>query len=466
MLNDEMREEERQAWLLEQLRNVIQHAGAAHFMQAPILEPTPAHFPEEWSPDLEGAITITRRLLDHAGLGMLDLDVVEFVNVMPKNPEDTWHVAGFFEGIEAGVCRFGVNVPLLGDPEYLVGVMAHEVAHAFRTHHALRVSERDTAEQLTDLTTAYLGGALITGNLTERVLVERSPTNVSLQRSKSGYLEVEDFAFLLAVQLRARDCSDDAFRRLSHFLGSAQRYCLDRCWRALPLTAPQLRERLGILSEASSVPFVIAPAAIANGTPRWTRPWGQTAYAARRSKAASGLLVGFAIAFLLMCVIRSESTLFTWAILPLLGALAGRFLPKLRCSQCRAVLDPRARECPACSSFILAVLRYPPTAFAVGDHRRSFVRRVRGHRGGHYAAWIGAACMLLGLAPVALGGSFKYAALGLIAGSVLGFIIGRRIRVDTCGGAHCEAPLELLLKSCPRCLGEIRGEAATKLETL
>jgi len=54
-------------------------------------------------------------LLSYAGLGTLDLDIVEFFN--ERNPGDTWHVAGFFQGIEAGVCRFGVNVPLLGDPE-------------------------------------------------------------------------------------------------------------------------------------------------------------------------------------------------------------------------------------------------------------------------------------------------------------------------------------------------------------
>jgi hypothetical protein len=70
------------------------------------------------------------------------------------------------------------------------------------------------------------------------------------------------------------------------------------------------------------------------------------------------------------------------------------------------------------------------------------------------------------LAPAALGGSFLYALLGFVAGSALGFISGRRIRVDTCGGARCEAPLEPLLKSCPRCLGEIRGEAATALGRL
>ena len=65
-------------------------------------------------------------------------------------------------GLADGVYRFGVKDTELRDEQALIGTLGHEVAHAYRTHHGLVVASRDTEEQLTDLTTIYLGFGVFT----------------------------------------------------------------------------------------------------------------------------------------------------------------------------------------------------------------------------------------------------------------------------------------------------------------
>jgi hypothetical protein len=129
----------RTRWLIEQTALLISACGEAQYLDAPLLEPTPTFFPDGWAPDLEGARQITRRLADYARLDELEFEIVEFVNVIEPDPDMPYrHVAGFFAGIENGTCRFGINVPALGDAEPLAGIMAHEVAHAFRASRGAR----------------------------------------------------------------------------------------------------------------------------------------------------------------------------------------------------------------------------------------------------------------------------------------------------------------------------------------
>jgi hypothetical protein len=73
-------------------------------------------------------------------------------------------VPAFFAGIEeptdetpAPRALFGFDVTRWGDPELLLGTMAHEVAHAYRRHHKLEALDREIEERLTDLTAVMLG---------------------------------------------------------------------------------------------------------------------------------------------------------------------------------------------------------------------------------------------------------------------------------------------------------------------
>ena len=57
-----------QDWLVEHLAGLVRRHGAAPLLEAPLLEPSAAFFPEPWTRDVEGVRRLARRLLDYAGL--------------------------------------------------------------------------------------------------------------------------------------------------------------------------------------------------------------------------------------------------------------------------------------------------------------------------------------------------------------------------------------------------------------
>src|SRR5215213_10372441 len=122
---------EEREWLGRYLRKLIERMGAEQFLCAAIVEPSPRYFPDRWSGTVADVHRLTQRLMSLAGLDRLTFSLSEF-----DEESDAWDAgtAGWFAGIENGRCHFGVHVRQLGDPEAAVGVMAHEVAHAWRHH--------------------------------------------------------------------------------------------------------------------------------------------------------------------------------------------------------------------------------------------------------------------------------------------------------------------------------------------
>lgn len=459
----------RRRWLLEQTRVLLNAGGVDAFLGAPLLEPTPRFFPDGWLPHIEAAEVIARRLLDYAGLAHLDLYVQPFLNEPSLSDEEETprYPVGFFRGIKDGVCLFGIHEPALQDPEYLAGVMAHEVAHAFRHHHQLLVADRDQEEELTDLTSVYLGSGALTANLAERVVVERSPDVVSLRRSASGYLSVEDFAFALALQLRARGEERDGIERLTKFLGSGQAYCLRHALRLLDeleLDQPTLHRELGITSALERTTRAVGPTRALPNLSNMAQPWGRLTYSARPSRmmlgAAVGVAAGVVVGLLFTSPSHRDSIFVAMGVGPMVGAFWGRRPARGRCSHadCREWVPLRASECPGCKRYLLGTLDCPPRTFEVGSHRGERVNRWVGNRRSAYAAWCGviaayAVFILTGfdLGPV----WFWIVPVAAIAGA----LVGRRVRVDTCGGRDCETILEDFVQVCPRCLAEVWGEA-------
>jgi hypothetical protein len=108
--------------------------------------------------------------------------------------------------VQGNRIRFGCSDRQLEEAgEGLVGVMAHEVAHAYRAFHGLVHHDRDVEEHLTDLTTVYLGFGIFTVNNTFR---SRSYTHGTLgsghSMSQAGYLSPEAMSYLFAVQILCR----------------------------------------------------------------------------------------------------------------------------------------------------------------------------------------------------------------------------------------------------------------------
>lgn len=269
-MSHELPTPEEQRGLLAQLKTLIERQGSERFLRAPLVETTPRFFPDPWRPDLDGVRTLALRLLAYAGLGELDVEVEPFAT----EDEFTWTpgaagvghsrrkhgAAAWFRGIEGGVCLFGIELSLVTDPERLVEVLAHEVAHAWRFHHGLMVEDSEVEEELTDLTTVYLGFGLPTVNGTYRYRARGemvgSMARTEWSFSQGGYLPLEAMSFLLAVQAVARRMDSGETRRLQRQLEPNQAASFHRALQAL-----------------ESEPDALAATLSLPPPERWPAPW-------------------------------------------------------------------------------------------------------------------------------------------------------------------------------------------------
>ncbi len=154
--------------------------------------------------------------MQYAGLGDLALDFKFYSQRQiqrggERRPERCAFAAAIFLGIDGDGCHFAINQQQSADAEHLVGVMSHEIAHAYRARHCLCVAQEDEEERLTDVTTVYLGFGILSTNNSFRYrssldLVD-GKSRTSMSTSSTGYLSAQAFSFLLAVQLAARRAS-------------------------------------------------------------------------------------------------------------------------------------------------------------------------------------------------------------------------------------------------------------------
>ena len=235
--------------LLEQLAELIAAAGADPFLEAPLVLPEPRYFPDPWSPDEDGVERLLRRVMALAGLGDLDLtlEIDEFAapaGEVALSGKSSGHegTAAWFAGIAGDTCRFGVDVGQLRDPVELIGTLAHEVAHAYRHHHRLREDDRELEEQLTDLTTVYLGFGIFTANASLRFTSGTSAFGSWYRRSAGGYLSPQALSYLLAAFALAR--GDDP-RAVARKLSANQAACFKAARSDLG-DRDALRARLGL----------------------------------------------------------------------------------------------------------------------------------------------------------------------------------------------------------------------------
>ena len=61
--------------LVADLRALIARHGAERFLAGPLVEPTPAFFPDAWSPDDAGVLSLARRVFVLAGLGEVRIEL-------------------------------------------------------------------------------------------------------------------------------------------------------------------------------------------------------------------------------------------------------------------------------------------------------------------------------------------------------------------------------------------------------
>src|SRR5262245_25132018 len=128
---------------LDRLRDLIARVGPEPLFAAPLVTPENAWFPDRWSPDLECVRRILLRMAEVAGLPELDVEVTCFPEEtaetqMPvleahlMEAQSKTAAAGFFDGIKDGCAWFAVNELQMQSPQRLIGVLSHELAHAWR----------------------------------------------------------------------------------------------------------------------------------------------------------------------------------------------------------------------------------------------------------------------------------------------------------------------------------------------
>ena len=270
-------EPEERDWILDGLAELVRKAGLPPFVASPIIDTTRRFLPEPYSPTLPSVDRLTRRLMQYAGLGDLETHLEPFE---PDDSDDR-HTLAYFQGIEKGVATFGLNVGQVADLEPIAGVMAHEVAHAFRHRRGLVVEDHEEEELLTDLTTIYLGFGVLTANARWRYRSggeqQGSSAVTAWITTAAGYLPPQAFSFALAVQLVARNLAPREWKRVLASLETNQRAFAKSALETMSSDPENLSRRLA-LPDRSGWPPPLAPDSILRPLPPSPEfpDWGDT----------------------------------------------------------------------------------------------------------------------------------------------------------------------------------------------
>lgn len=249
---------ERQDRLLAALGRLVALRGYQTLVHAPTLEPNARYFPDEWPGTVRGVRMLIRRLMHYAELDAVPIELELFDSNAPGIRVDDGGSGGFHEhnvaawyaGIEDERIHFGLDVRRTRDPVELTGVLAHEVAHAYREHHGLMARDRDIEEELTDLTTIYLGFGVFSASSAFVYQTsggfEAGMTINEWRIGSNGYLPAGEMAFLLAARSVARGDDAATTRALRKLLPVNQAHAFRSALKALSGDPAGLREQLGV----------------------------------------------------------------------------------------------------------------------------------------------------------------------------------------------------------------------------
>jgi len=391
---------EEQAWLIDALEDLLRRRGRHPFLSMPLVQPTPEFFPDPWSFTIEGLDRIVRRLMQYANLVDLDVQVGTFEHPgfrsRQLSADAVRSVAGLFLGLDSGCAHFAFNETAPSDPEYMAGVMAHEVAHAYRTFHQLadEAADRDREEWLTDVTAAYLGFGVLVANNSYRYRTSgeqigyRSYQTWSVGRA--GYLSPQAFAYLLAIQMEARGLDEAERKRISRHLEANQAAFTKTAAESILAWPEDTFRRLQFPGEEdaiSSVPLesillplpevveVLCEADPSEDAPPEDLPnFGRPVFRLMESRALGYSLGGFLAGIILgasAVALVHEPAL--GAAFPLaglgLGWRQGNRHRQDLCSEpeCRAVLGPDVITCPGCGGTVAGSIRHPGDRLAAEE---------------------------------------------------------------------------------------------------
>jgi hypothetical protein len=360
-----------QDYLLAGLGRLVERRGAEPLLAWPLILPQPRFWPEPVANRGQGAATLLRRLLAYAGMGELGVEIEigasrprELVDEPGGDEDPLHHAAGWFMGIEAGVCRFGVSDATLADEEMLIGTLGHEAAHAYREYHGLVVVSRDVEEQLTDLTTIYLGFGFFTLQSSFQFKTghyDASGQRLLYERKMLGYLRPGQLAFLFAVALVVRKRTSE----LEEVLAGLAPNHAEAVRKAHTELAPERGRLITALSlppepewpEPVELEEYLRPlgSAVVNVADHVAeeREWARgnkVAFRVRSNRRVVGAFVGCLFGFFSYL---AGVGVFMWALffgLGFIGFQLGRRVDASRCSSCERSVKATATVCGFCDT--------------------------------------------------------------------------------------------------------------------
>lgn len=257
------------SWLIEQTRALLERSGWQGYVRAPLLEPTPAFFPDHWGGGEASVRRVLLRLLRYAGHDGLDVSV----QIHPADPARRAEVLAkppvmrgrdplaWYVGRDGSQLRFACEEVALREPENLVPGLARAVAHAHRVLRELPIPEGVEGQRLIDLTGFALGFGLLTTDATQRFYAKSAGGfRATRAESRLGALSTQDMCFLLALQLGARGLDRRRRRQLLARIQPNQAGFVREA-AAWFETQPPIRDQLGI-PEPSQWPGPVELAAL------------------------------------------------------------------------------------------------------------------------------------------------------------------------------------------------------------
>jgi hypothetical protein len=391
-------------YLLAGLAKLIRQRGVETFVSAPILLAEPRFFPDAVQARATGAAMLLRRLLAYAGLEPKRLDIELFGDEdrgrVVGDEEGRDHVAAWFMDIDDGVYRFGVREAELRDEQGLIGTLGHEVAHAYRYHHRLVVPNSSIEEQLTDLTTVYLGfGAFTLESSYQFKTGHYGPTGEQLayEWQTRGYLRPGQLAYLLGAQLAARGAREQLLEQVLGSLSSNQADCVRKAERQLSEDRTGLLQRLGLPPVATwPAPHTLEQTLAElpetevrlHDQPKVERKRAaleQVGFRVIGNQAMLGMVLGLGAGFLSAWLLDLRAAFWPWGFgLGGLGWLTGGRLKSYSCSGCSHRVRPNAARCEFCSLKLVGDIRELAERFAAEERYHAEHAAIRCPR----CAWI------------------------------------------------------------------------------
>jgi hypothetical protein len=270
----------------------------------------------------------------------------------------------------------------VADLEPIAGVLAHEVAHAFRQRRGLVVDDPDEEELLTDLTTIYLGFGILTANARWRFRkggeLQGAYAVTRWVTTAAGYLPAQGFSFALTAQLVARDPAPREWKRVLAALETNQRAFAEAALEKLAADRERLTTALA-LPDRTGWPPPVAPDSILRPLPPPPEfeEWGDTeedttwnaghpVFRVRESHVVlstvlPGLIFGIGGMALTGVLWGSQSGFWAGAAGAAIGLRTGL---KGRCDvcsdpECKAKIPEPAATCPGCGGTVAGRIDNP-----------------------------------------------------------------------------------------------------------